>query len=83
MTMTNEERYKAIITEAAMRIAQDLDTIATYCSTGFYTDDDDDLNTHYVSDQNWFQDNYPFRETGIEALQRKVLKWARHLQKES
>ncbi len=81
--MTNEELYKAMITDAALRIAGDLKTISNYASKAFYTDDDDDLDPHTVSDSGWYHHNYPFKDKGIDALHKQVLAWARHLDKDS
>lgn len=75
--LTSEQRYRLQVVESALRVADALETLIKYADKEFYTDDDDDLDPHHVSDSEWFHNDYPFES--IDALQRKVQRWALHL----
>lgn len=80
--MTKEQRLRQNVVDTALRIASDLESLEEWLDTPFYTDDDNDLNAHYVHDGDWFQHtSYPFRFTSTIELGKKIERWARKLQK--
>jgi hypothetical protein len=79
--MNNEQRIRQNVVNTALRIASDLELLDQWLDKAFYTDDDNDLNAHYVHDGDWFNQNqYPFRFTDTEELRKTIERWARKLQ---
>ena len=80
--LTDEQRYRRNVVLTALRIASDLESLEMWADKAFYTDDDNDLDAHYVSDGEWFQHSlYPFRFTpSPEKLARNIKRWAHKLQ---
>lgn len=76
---THELVHRRIIVESALRIADALESLIKFADKEFYTDDDDDLDAHHVSDSEWFHDGFPF--DSLDSLQRKIHLWAQRLHK--
>lgn len=80
--LTTEQRIRQNVVNIALRIASDLESLELWLDKPFYTDDDNDLNAHYVHDGDWFNHTeYPFRFTNTDELNKKIERWARKLQK--
>lgn len=79
--LTNEQRYRRNVVLTALRIASDLESLEMWAEKAFYTDDDNDLDAHTVSDGEWFQHSlYPYKVVSALEQSRKIKKWARKLQ---
>lgn len=79
--LTKEQRLRWLVMNTALRIASDLESLEKLLDTPFYTDDDNDLNAHYVHDGDWFNHTeYAFRFMNIGELQKKIERWGRKLQ---
>ena len=79
--LTSEQRYRLQVALSALRVADALDTLIKFADKEFYTDDDDDLDAHHVSDSAWFQSGLPDTAQSIDDLHEEFSRWARALQK--
>ena len=76
---TSELIHRRIIVESALRVIDNLESLRDFADKAFYTDDDNDLEAHHVSDSEWFHNGLPFES--LDALVDNLQRWADRLRK--